>query len=35
MIVAEQITSRFFNVLRLFNRSVPMIYCGSAKRISF
>ena len=25
VIVAEQITSRFFNVLRLFNRSVPMI----------
>jgi hypothetical protein len=25
VIVAEQITSRFFNVLRLLNRSVPMI----------
>lgn len=25
VIVAEQITSRFFNVLRLFNRAVPMI----------
>ena len=25
MIVAENITSRFFNVLRLLNRSVPMI----------
>jgi hypothetical protein len=25
VIVAEQITSRFFNVLRLLNRAVPMI----------
>jgi hypothetical protein len=33
VIVAEHITSRFFNVLRLLNRAVPMI-AVQAKRVS-
>jgi hypothetical protein len=28
VIVAEEITSRFFNVIRLLNRAVPIMLCS-------